>query len=73
MVLDPAPPGPRPAMYGDAVFGGPAGNHGPHRFRYLLWRCWEPEQEQLTFLLCNPSRAGGLVDGACRRIPPSTV
>jgi hypothetical protein len=50
-------------MYGDAVFGGPAGNHGPHRFRYLLWRCWEPEQEQLTFILCNPSRAGGLTDG----------
>jgi hypothetical protein len=50
-------------MYGDAVFGGPAGNHGPHRFRYLLWRCWEPEQEQLTFILCNPSRAGGLADG----------
>jgi hypothetical protein len=51
-------------MYGDAVFGGPAGNHGPQRFRYLLWRCWEPDQEQLTFILCNPSRAGGLADGA---------
>jgi hypothetical protein len=51
-------------MYGDATFGGPAGRHGRHRFRYLLWRCWEPEQDQLTFILCNPSRAGGLADGA---------
>jgi hypothetical protein len=51
-------------MYGDAVFGGPPGNHGPHRYRYLLWRCWEPEREQLTFVLCNPSTAGGLRNGA---------
>ena len=68
--LDPSPPGPRPAMYGDAVFGG-AGRPpwSTHRFRYLLWRCWEPEQEQLTFILCNPSRAGGLADGALRSDP----
>ncbi len=48
-------------MYGDAVFGGPPGPYGPHAFRYLLWRCWEPLATQLTFILCNPSTAGGLL------------
>ena len=56
-------------MYGDAVFGGPAGGHGPHRYRYLLWRCWETDADQLTFVLCNPSTAGGWEDGAFRSDP----
>jgi len=59
----------RPPMYGDAVFGGPAGGHGPHRYRYLLWRCWEPDADQLTFVLCNPSTAGGWEGGALRSDP----
>src|ERR1700677_3028168 len=56
-------------MYGDAVFVGPAGRHGPRRYRYLLWRCWEPDADQLTFVLCNPSTAGGWEGGALRSDP----
>ncbi len=56
-------------MYGDAVFGGPAGSYGPHRYRYLLWRCWEPDADQLTFVLCNPSTAGGWEGGTLRSDP----
>ena len=47
-------------MYGDATFSD------DDRYRYLLWRCWEPEQDQLTFVLCNPSVAGRLVNGQLR-------
>lgn len=60
-----------PPMYGDATFAGPPGNHGAQRYRYLLWRSWEPRDEQLTFILCNPSHAGGLKHG--RLTSDSTV
>jgi hypothetical protein len=56
-------------MYGDAVFGGLPGAHGPHRYRYVLWRCWDPSAAQLTFVLCNPSTAGGLENGTLRSDP----
>ncbi len=58
-------------MYGDAVFGGLPGDHGEHQYRYLLWRCWDPWADQLTFVLCNPSLAGGLENGIL--IPDPTV
>lgn len=45
-------------MYGAAVFSGP-----DQRYRYLLWRCWDIDAHQLSFVLCNPSTAGGLVGG----------
>jgi hypothetical protein len=47
-----------PPMFGEAIFSTPN-----RQYRYLLWRCWEPSLPQLTFVLCNPSTAGGLVNG----------
>jgi hypothetical protein len=44
-------------MYGDACFDSDDPNH-----RYLLWRCWDPELHHIQFVLCNPSKAGRLID-----------
>lgn len=37
-----------------AVIGG--------TYRYLLWRTWNLDAPQVTFIMCNPSTADGLVD-----------
>ena len=49
---------------GGAVFGGPDA-----RYRYRLWRRWDGDKPLLGFVLCNPSRAGGLVDGKLQSDP----
>ena len=38
------------------------------RWRYLLWRCWEPSRPTANFLMLNPSTADELrLDPSCTR------
>lgn len=32
------------------------------RYRYLLWRCWDPNRATVTWIMLNPSTADALQD-----------
>lgn len=47
---------PRWAMPGGAIFDATG------RYRYSLWRCWDPQSPRLVFILLNPSTADATQD-----------